>query len=167
MKIINNFIKFTTAAAVIATTSGCVKKPYREMPKDSIPQGVEQKVDSLSKSSQKILNDTTYKYYGKDTLHLRMMPGGTATSIDELQKQINEAAKNSDKRVIVGSYTVMMPLYNGKSTTYYPQVRYKYAKEHVNQKAVVKDAKIFTTDSTDMYVPVEYYGQINPKTLKK
>ena len=32
MKITNNFIKFTTAAAVIATTSGCVKKPYREMP---------------------------------------------------------------------------------------------------------------------------------------
>ena len=61
----------------------------------------------------------------------------------------------------------MMPIYNAKSTTYYPQVRYKYANEHVNQKAVVKDAKIFTTDSTDMYVPVEYYGQINPKTLKK
>ena len=85
MEIINNFVKFSTAAAVIATTSGCVKKPYREMPKDSIPQGVEQKVDSFSKCSQRILNDTTYKYYGKDTLRLRMMPDGTTTSVNELQ----------------------------------------------------------------------------------
>lgn len=167
MKITNNFIKFTTAAAVIATTSGCVKKPYREMPKDSIPQGVEQKVDSLSKSSQRILNDTTYKYYGKDTLHLRMMPDGTTTSVNELQDQINKIAKSNDERVVIGSYTAMIPMYNGKSTTYYPQVRHHYADKHMNQKAVVKDAKIFTTDSTDMYIPVEYYGQINPKTLKK
>lgn len=47
-----------------------------------------------------------------------------------------------------------------------PKTKYVYAGEHINHKAVIKDPKIFTTDSTDMYIPVEYYGQINPKVSK-
>lgn len=166
MKIINNFIKYTTAAAVIAATGGCVKKPYREMPKDLIPNVVKQKVDSLKIESEKTLKDTTYKCYGKDTLHLSLMDGCGATNVKELQEQLNDIAKRSDKRFVESSYTYMMPISNGKTTTLYPQIGYNYADVHINQKAIVKDAKIFTTDSIDMYVPVEYYGQINPKYKK-
>lgn len=166
MKIINNLIRFTTAAAVITATGGCAKRSYKEMPKHLIPNVVKQKVDSLKIESEKILKDTTYKYYGKDTLHLSLMDGGGATNVKELQKQLNDIAKRNDKRFVESSYTYMMPISNGKTTTLYPQVGYNYADVHINQKALVKDAKIFTTDSTNMYIPVEYYGQINPKYKK-
>ena len=60
----------------------------------------------------------------------------------------------------------MVPMYMGKNLTLVPQVRTEYAKEHVNHRGIVKSAKFYTTDSTKVYLPVEYYGQINPETIK-
>ena len=84
-----------------------------------------------------------------------------------IQKKMDKRAKEKDKSVVVGSHMVMVPIYTDKRTTLMPQWHNDYAKIHINQKAIVKDTKVFTTDSTDIYIPVEYYGQINPKTLKK
>ena len=71
-------------------------------------------------------------------------------------------------KVVVDKYTALEPLYPWKpaSPMRVPKTKYVYAGEHINHKAVIKDPKIFTTDSTDMYIPVEYYGQINPKVSK-
>ena len=60
----------------------------------------------------------------------------------------------------------MVPMYMGKNLTLVPQVRTKYADAHVNHRGIVQSAKFYTTDSTKVYLPVEYYGQINPEIIK-
>ena len=101
-----------------------------------------------------------------------LIPEQIEHKVDSLSKEtkkiMNEQAKSNDKQVIVDKYTALEPLYPWKpaSPMRVPKTKYVYAGEHINHKAVIKDSKIFTTDSTDMYIPVEYYGQINPKVSK-
>lgn len=111
------------------------------------------------------MNDTTYHFYGRDTLKLNK---NFADKTEKFLKEINKQAKSNDKQVVVDKYTALEPLYPWKpaSPMRVPKTKYVYAGEHINHKAVIKDSKIFTTDSTDMYIPVEYYGQINPKVSK-
>lgn len=160
---INKITNCVLASALIAASTSCSKKPFKQMPKDRIPQIVERKIDSLAKQSKEVLRDTTYKYFGKDTLRL----SDTEASTKQIQKKMNKIAKEKDKSIVVGSHIYMVPVCTGKSTTLIPQWRNDYAKAHINQKAIIKDTKVFTTNSTNMYLPVEYYGQINPKTLNK
>ena len=160
---INKITNCVLASALITASTSCSKKPFKQMSKDRIPLMVERKIDSLAKQSKQILKDTTYKYFGKDTLRL----SDTEASTKQIQKKMDKRAKEKDKSVVVGSHMVMVPIYTDKRTTLMPQWHNDYAKIHINQKAIVKDTKVFTTDSTDIYIPVEYYGQINPKTLKK
>lgn len=160
---INKITNCVLASALITASTSCSKKPFKQMSKDRIPPMVERKIDSLAKQSKEVLKDTTYKYFGKDTLRL----SDTEASTKQIQKKMDRIAKEKDKSVVVGSHLYMMPVCTGKSTTLIPQWRNDYAKSHINQKAIVKDAKVFTTDSTDIYIPVEYYGQINPETLNK
>ncbi len=158
---INKITNYVVASALITASTSCSKKPLRQMSKDRIPAIVERKIDSLAKQSNEILKDTTYKYFGKDTLRL----SDTQVSAKQLQKKMDKIAQKQDESVVVGSHLYMMPVCTGKSTTLIPQWCNDYAKAHINQKAIIKDTKIFTKDSTDMYIPVEYYGQINPETI--
>lgn len=160
---INKITNCVLASALITASTSCSKKPFKQMSKDRIPPMVERKIDSLAKQSKEVLKNSTYKYFGKDTLCL----SDTEASTKQIQKKMDRIAKEKDKSVVVGSHLYMMPVCTGKSTTLIPQWRNDYAKAHINQKAIVKDAKVFTTDSADIYIPVEYYGQINPETLNK
>ena len=160
---INKITNCMLASALITASASCSKKPFKQMSKDKIPPIVERKIDSLAKQSEEILKDTTYKYFGKDTLCL----SDTLASTRKLQNKMNKIAKEKDESVVVGSHLYMTPVCTGKSTTLIPQWCNDYAQAHINQKARIKETKIFTTDFTDMYVPVEYYGQINPETLNK
>lgn len=160
---INKITNCVLVTALITASTSCSKKPFKPMPKDKISPIVERKIDSLTRQANEILKDTTYRYFGKDTLRL----SDTQASTEQLQKKMDKRAKEKDKSVVIGSHMVMVPIYNGKRTTLMPQWHNDYAKMHINQKAIIKDTKVFTTDSTDMYIPVEYYGQINPETLNK
>ena len=160
---INKIANCILASALMTATTSCSKKPFKLMPKDKISPIIERKIDSLTRQTNEILKDTTYRYFGKDTLRLSDIQASTK----QLQKKMDKRAKEKDKSVVVGSHMVMVPIYTGKRTTLMPQWHNDYAKIHINQKAIVKDTKVFTTDSTDIYITVEYYGQINPKTLKK
>lgn len=160
---INKITNCVLASALMTATTSCSKKPFKLMPKDKISPIIERKIDSLTRQTNEILKDTTYKYFGKDTLRL----SDTEASTKQIQKKMDRIAKEKDESVVVGSHLYMMPVCTGKSTTLIPQWCNDYAKAHINQKAVIKDTKVFTTNSTDIYIPVEYYGQINPKTLKK
>ena len=147
---INKLTGYLAVSTLLAACVSSTNKTFKPLPENLIPEQIEHKVDSLSKETKKIMNDTTYHFYGRDTLKL------------------NKQAKSNDKQVVVDKYTALEPLYPWKpaSPMRVPKTKYVYAGEHINHKAVIKDSKIFTTDSTDMYIPVEYYGQINPKVSK-
>lgn len=161
---INKISSCIAASALITAASSCGRKPLVEMPKDMVPSRLERTVDSLSKKSADILNDSSYKFYGRDTL---LLSPETYKTMGQFENYLNKKAESNDESVIIGSYTAFIPVYNGKTTTLIPQVQHQYDNEHINHKAIVREGKIFTKDSTDMYLPVEYYGQINPKILSK
>ena len=146
---INKLTGYLAVSTLLAACVSSTNKTFKPLPENLIPEQIEHKVDSLSKETKKIMNDTTYHFYGRDTLK-------------------HKQAKSNDKQVVVDKYTALEPLYPWKpaSPMRVPKTKYVYAGEHINHKAVIKDSKIFTTDSTDMYIPVEYYGQINPKVSK-
>ena len=148
---INKLTGYLAVSTLLAACVSSTNKTFKPLPENLIPEQIEHKVDSLSKETKKIMNDTTYHFYGRDTLKLNK---NFADKTEKFLKEINN--------------TALEPLYPWKpaSPMRVPKTKYVYAGEHINHKAVIKDPKIFTTDSTDMYIPVEYYGQINPKVSK-
>lgn len=162
---INKLTGYLAVSTLLAACVSSTNKTFKPLPENLIPEQIEHKVDSLSKETKEIMNDTTYHFYGRDTLKLNK---NFADKTEKFLKEINKQAKSNDKQVIVDKYTALEPLYPWKpaSPMRVPKTKYVYAGEHINHKAVIKDSKIFTTDSTDMYIPVEYYGQINPKVSK-
>ncbi len=161
---INNLSKIVGISAIAATTTGCVRKPLKPMPQELISTEITHKMDSLSKETQKILNDTTYKFYGYDTLRINK---DFAENPQYFQQKMASKAKNADKIVKTGQYTKLEPIFFNNKMMLYPKTHYIEEKEHTEHKAVITKPAILTTDSTDMYVPVEYYGKINPKVTKE
>ncbi len=162
---INKLTGYLAATTILTACVPSANKTLKPLPENLIPERIEHKLDSLSKKTKEITNDTTYHFYGRDTLELNK---NFADKTEKFLKSINKQAESKNKRVVVSKYTDLEPLYPWKpaSPIRVPKTKYIYANEHINHKAVIKEPKIFTTDSTDMYVPVEYYGQINPKGSK-
>lgn len=161
---INSLAKIVGITAIAATTAGCVRKPLKPMPQELISTELTHKMDSLSKESQKILNDTTYKFYGYDTLRINK---DFVENPQYFQQEIDSNAKKADKTVRTGQYTKLEPLFYNNKMMLYPKTHYIEEKGHMEHKAVIKNPQILTPDSINMYVPVEYYGKINPKATKE
>lgn len=161
---INSLSKIIGITTIAAAAVGCTRKPLKPMPQELIPAEITHKMDSLSKESQKILNDTTYKFYGNDTLRLNK---DFAENPQYFQRKIEHHAQKTDKIVKVGQYTTFEPLFFNNKMMLYPKTHYIEEKGHMEHKAVIKNPQILTTDSINMYVPVEYYGKINPKATKE
>lgn len=154
MRIRNIILTSLIAGSQIAVTS-CKKAPLRPMAEKSIQPVVTQKIDSIAKETQKILQNSKYQKFGEDTLELTK---DFLSNPKDFVDEINKSASLHIPEECVGSYTVMRQIYNGKSTITIPQIQHIYEDTYKNAKAVISSTKIFTRDNTDMYVPVEYYG---------
>ena len=161
---INSLSKIIGITTIAAAAVGCTRKPLKPMPQELIPTEITHNLDSLSKESQRILNDTTYKFYGNDTLRLNK---DFAENPQYFQRKIDSKAKKADKTVKMGKYTKLEPMFFNNRMMLYPKTHYIEEKGHIEHKAVIKNPQILTTDSINMYIPVEYYGKINPKATKK
>ncbi len=144
------------ASAILTGVAACTeKKPYVQMPKENVPEAVYNKLDSLSKESKKIINNPEYELYGKDTLELSK---NFARKTDKFVNKMNDKAKMADEETVVGSRVTIN--YYSPGPKY--QIEDIYDSNHTNHIGVIRAPKVLTTDSTDMYVPVEYYGMKNP-----
>lgn len=161
---INNLSKIIGITAITSASIGCTRKPLSSMPEELISKEITQKMDSLSKETQKTLEDTTYKFYGYDTLKINK---NFSEKPEDFQDKINSKAKSADKTVVTGQYTKLEPIFFNNKMHLYPKTHFIEEKAHLNHRAVIKNPQIYTTDSTDMYVPVEYYGKINPKAIEE
>lgn len=158
---VNNLIKAGVLSAVLSTGAvSCQKAPLREMPAKYVSETVAKRLDSIASETQKVLADTNYKIFGHDTLELTKE---FFKNPSKFIKKMNGKASLKTPSTCVGSYTTTVPISTGKSTIISTQVHYLYEDDFLKPKTIISSPKIFTRDSVDMYVPIEYWGKPNPK----
>ena len=156
MRIRNIILSSLIAGSQFAVTS-CKKAPLKPMSEKYIQPVVTQKIDSIAKETQKILQNSKYQKFGEDTLELtKDFLSNTKNFVDN----INHSATIHIPEECVATYVVMtpIPIYNAKSLQTIPKLKRIYEDIYKNAKAVISSTKIFTRNNEDMYVPVEYYG---------
>ncbi|MCR5265106.1 MAG: hypothetical protein K6E29_00755 [Cyanobacteria bacterium RUI128] len=157
---IGSIIKTGVLSGLIsASVSGCKKAPFREM--TTVPQNVVQKVDSMVKASESITKDTSYIFYGNDTLELS--DKFVRNTPEFIRKMNKKAIKNTPKEKVGQHLENLMIPKRGGGFDIIPTMKTDYAPIYVEQTAVVKSPTVFTRDGKDMYIPVEYYGKKNPE----
>ena len=160
---VKNIILSSFVAGSGFIASSCERIPYREVPQKEISQSIIKRRDSIANETKKILKDSCYKKFANDTLELTQV-FYKAPAI--FVRNLNKSAERNTPKTRADHYTVMTPVYTGKSTTLVPRTHYKYEDNFIKQKAVINSDKIFTRTDETLYIPVEYYGIPNPK-LKK
>lgn len=160
---VGSIVKTGIVSGLMAISTGCQKAPFKPML--SVPKNVTQKVDSLIKESEKVTKDTSYIFYGNDTLELT--DKFVKNTPEFLQKLNKKAVKNTPK-VKTGQHleNQMIPK-RGGGFDIIPVMKTDYSPAYTNQKVVIKSPSIYTRDGKDMYVPVEYYGKNNPELTNK
>lgn len=152
---IRNIILTSLIAGSQFAVSSCKKAPLKPMSEKLIQPIVTQKIDNIAKETQNILKNSKYKKFGEDTLELTK---DFLVKPKDFIDQINQSATRHIPEECVATYTVLTPIYNGKSIKTIPQLKRVYEDTYKNAKAVISSTKIFTRNNEDMYIPVEYYG---------
>lgn len=138
------------------------KAPFKELPQKFVKPIVKERLESVALQSQKILEDSKYKKFGKDTLAITIDLFSNPKKF--LEKINNSAAANIPDTVVGKDWALSFLSGGGKSTPFVilPQKVNKYENLFTNARAVIKSNKIFTKNGNDMFIPVEYYGIKNP-----
>ena len=162
----NTFLKVGILGSFLSCgLPACQKAPFKEVPKEKVENVIVNRVDSFISESKKVLQNDKYQIFEKDTIELTK---DFFNNPKEFFKNLNKEAKSETPRVVVRTYTVMVPSVVHKWRVVEPQTRHEYAKKFVEPRAVIQSNKFFTRDSVDLYVPVEYVGIPNPELeLKK
>lgn len=151
---------FALSSLLIAGAPSCVNKPYVEMPRENVSENVKTTLDSLVDETSKIKSDTSYIFYGRDTL---LLWEDFDEKTDRYLKKINSESKSKAPQTVVDRKIVLIPTRVGNTTSMRQHVRVVKESDYIETKAVIPSNQIFTKDSVAMYVPVEYYGKSNPK----
>ena len=154
---VNSFKAISIAALMAVSVSAC-KRPtnYVSMPKENVPQRTTAVLDSLVKEGEKISQNADYIYLGGDTLELNKDFLQNPSKFMDIANMI--ARDNFNDKVCTQE--------NG--CTGYPECassqRYSGFKNvYIDKTAIIPNSEVLTTDSTNTYIPVEYYGRINPE----
>ena len=142
----------------------CQKAPLKELPVERISPIALNRVDSFISESKKLMQADKYQSYGKDTIKLT---DDFFNKPKDFFRKLHKKAGSETPRVVVRTYTVMVPSVVHKWRVVEPQTRHEYAKKFVEPKAVILSNKFFTRGSVDSYIPVEYVGVPNPELKSK
>lgn len=157
---ISNLKTIALSSMLALGASSCVQKPFVEMPEENISGEVKATLDSLVLETSKTKEDTSYVFYGRDTL---LLWKDFNKKPDRYLKNINTESKSNVPTTVVGRHTVLIPSRVGNTTVMRQHVRVDREPDYIETKAVIPSNKILTRDSVAMYIPVEYYGKQNPK----
>lgn len=160
----SNIIKTGILSGILSVSAvSCKKAPLK--PINTVRKEYAAKLDSLITEGKKITNDTTYHFFGRDTLEIG---DAFVKNTSKAVKDLDKTAKKHTPKFETGKslHTEMIPK-SGGGFDMIPVIKPDYVPQYVNQKTVVTSDKVFTSDGKDMYIPVEYYGQNNPKAVKK
>lgn len=161
---VGNIIKTGVLAGMMSVgVSSCKKAPFQKMSADKVSTEVVTKLDSLKQEGAKLVQDTTYKFFGYDTLKITR---NLTENTDKFVKKIDKEAKANTPKVKVGEHfeNMMIPK-RGGGFDLIPTMKTDFEPAYINQKAIVTSDALYTTNGKDMYVPVEYFGKKNPKAI--
>ena len=153
---IGSIIKTTVVSLTALAATSCERGPVHQIKPNAM---ISEFVDSFSREGQKVLKDTSYHFYGKDTLQL---------DTKDLSSNSDKFLKNADSAIpdsVTGQRVSNIVYYSGKSMRIIPTVTNIMENKFVNPKTVV-DNKVFANKNGELFVPVKFYGQKNPE-LKK
>jgi len=149
--------------SALAGLTSCQKAAFHEMPAKNIAPVVTERIDSFARESQKILKNPEYKKFKNDTLQLTEE---FFRNPSKFFKRLNKSSKANIPDTCTKTTTILRPVYIGKTMHMQPIIEKHYEPLYKDSKAVINSNKIFTTDSVNMFVPVEYWG-IRNKNLKR
>ena len=154
---ISGIVKTSLIAFTVAGISACKKLPYKSV--EAIPLTVSSKLNLLHHKTQNIKRDTTYHFFGYDTLEIN---NKFYSNIREYIKEINESAVKNTPKTKVGKHLErqMIPKRGGGFDQIFVW-KNDYKPDYKEQKAVVVSDSVYTTNGSDYYIPVEYYGRKN------
>ncbi len=155
---VNNYRAVTLAAMMAMTVSAC-KKPVNLVPvsKDYIQPRTTAILDSLANEGKKITENTDYIYLGSDTLELNKDFSKNPAKF--LNKASMIVRDKFDDKVCTKKDNYIPGYPDCVSTKRYSEFKDMY----IDKTTIIPNAKTYTKDSTDIYVPVEYYGRVNPE----
>ena len=142
--------------------SSCKKVPFQPISKSAVSKEIINKVDSLSAAAKKI--DKTYQIFGYDTLEIN---SNLTKKTDKYINYLNKQAQKHTPKVKTGTHTeIQMIPKTGGGFEQIPVVKPTMEQKYINQKTVISSSEFYTRDGKDLYIPVEYYGQPNPKAVE-
>ncbi|MCR5265405.1 MAG: hypothetical protein K6E29_02275 [Cyanobacteria bacterium RUI128] len=142
---VRNFLLGT----VMATSLGGCKQAFKEV--KNVEPVVSEALDSVANRTAKVLEDRTYRFFGRDTIPLRENFNKNITGyINEMNDSAiaNIPTRLEDARLVL----VRTPL---GSDVVCHEIRKPIYKD---AKAVVVSPKVFEKGG-EQYIPVEYYGK--------
>ena len=142
------------AAMMAATVVGCAPKRQKlvPMPKEYVSQKLVQSVNSLYKEGTAVKYNTKNVLLDRDTVKLDR---DFVRDPDSFYRSTNSFLSQNYNETIC-------PEDEGFAGKGYFDTQNYYDK-YINKQAIVSGKNLYTTDSIDVYVPVEYYGEINPE----
>lgn len=155
---VNSFRALTMAAMMAATVSGC-KRPANFVPmsREYVQPKTTAIIDSLVKEGKKISQNPDYVYLGNDTLELNKDFSKNPAKFFENTSLILQNKFND--RLCTNKYYHICSDPDGATIIHYNNT----AEVYIDKTTIIPKSEMYTTDSTDIYVPVEYYGKINPE----
>jgi hypothetical protein len=155
---INNIKTFALAAMLTTSVTAC-KKPVNLTPlaKQYVQPRTTAIIDSLIIEGKKVAENPDYVYLGADTLELNNDFSKNPARFFEKTSLILKD-KFTDK-VCTKEYDYIYSDPDGVGIKHYKEFMDMY----IDKTAIISSPETYTTDTTDIYIPVEYYGKVNPK----
>lgn len=147
------------SAFLMLSSIGCKKNApvYKLLPSDYVAPKVIKNIESIRNKTVSVINNPDYVLLGRDTVVLNkdfhLHP---EKFLEEQNKKLADKFVDEVKGEWKSNY-IATP--DGDAYVYSPD----YYRKYVDKTTVINSDKIYTTDSIDMFVPVEYYGKINPE----
>ena len=137
-----------------ATVAGCTPKRQKfvPMPKEYVSQKLVQSVNSLYKEGVQVKYNTNNVLLDRDTVKLDR----------EFVKDPDSFYRSTNSFLSQNYNETVCPEDEGSDGKGYFDTQ-NYYEKYINKQAIVSGKTLYTTDSIDVYVPVEYYGEINPE----
>ena len=147
------------SALLMLSAAGCKKSApvLKPLPYDYVAQKVINNIDAIRHKTVSVIENPDYVLLGRDTVALNkdflLHP---EKFLVEQNKKLSKKFMDQVKGEWKSDY-ISTP--DGGAYIFAPDYYYKY----VDKTTAVRSNNIYTTDSTDMFIPVEYYGKINPE----
>lgn len=155
-----NFMLIGAFALSTSLISCNRERSYKELNKEDVPIEFKEAIDSFTRENEDIPNDPNYMKFGDDTLkfekfYLYDQPRFNHDLEKRMLKQM--------PKTCIGEKKDLVPIFNGKTVVVRAKKRKIYENHFINSKTVVASDKIFTKRGNDIYIPIQYYGEPNPK----